>query len=535
MKKKLLLLSCLLSSFAFNQTQFSKDFTAVRSSLTEWDSVRGAWLADSYVAMANKKEIPARTFPEELTPHELFSLAPAFRKQEIRQLVTDAQRNATDQNDREAWRQIAVYTGSVDCKPISSRSYGDPHLKSFDGGTFSFQTVGEFVLTRSQAGHMEVQARQLPQSDNFSLNTAVAMNVAGDRLAIYAENNPNSDKNTNIRLNGDALYLDRSSTIHLPHGGSIVKNGKKSYVVNWPSGERVIVDESTTSNMNFLNLTIEILPCLEHRFEGVLGNTNGNINDDFITRNGRQPQDGFFRYATLGNSDANRVNANMEKQYLAFLTKEFAEDWRVTNETSLFEYNYGQNTLSYTDRSYPRVHLTLDDLSSRQQTQARKDCEGQGISGVDLQGCIYDRGFLNIPPTRRTEVKNRAEGVVLTKVEHPAREVKVEREVNSGTNSTPQPIYEPPVKETKKVVETTPTQETTSKKETEVKTPEIPAVKTETKVQTTPKSVQREEPKVTVKPSVRTSTGTSTKTVKTDTTPVPTPVSKPTVGVRKMK
>jgi hypothetical protein len=533
MTKFLFYLFCLFSGFTFSQDEFSGRFMSVESSLMEWDSVRGQWLAESFKSMSFKKEIPARTFPEELTPQEVYSLVPEFRKQEIRNSVRLAQQNVGSQQEREAWRQIAVYTGSIDCKPVSARSYGDPHLKSFDGGSFSFQTVGEFVLTRSQAGHMEVQARQLPQSDNFSLNTAVAMNVAGDRLAIYAENNPNMDKNTNIRLNGEALYLDRSSTIHLPHGGSIVKNGKKSYVVNWPSGERVMVDESTTSNMNFLNLTIEILPCLEHRFEGVLGNTNGNINDDFITRNGRQPQDGFFRYATLGNSDANRVNANMEKQYLAFLTKEFAEDWRVTNETSLFEYNYGQNTLSYTDRSYPRVHLTLNDMPNRQQTQARKDCEAQGISGVDLQGCIYDRGFLNIPPTRRTEVKNRAEGVVLTKVEHPAREVKVEREVNSGTNSRPQPIYEPPVKETKKVSEPAPTQ-TTSEKETEVKSPEIPAVKTENKVHTTPKSVLKEEPKVTVKPSVKTSTGTSTKTVKTETT-APTPVAKPAVGVRKMK
>ena len=37
---------------AFSQTQFQKDYEAVRTELVTWDAVRGEWLANSFEAMA---------------------------------------------------------------------------------------------------------------------------------------------------------------------------------------------------------------------------------------------------------------------------------------------------------------------------------------------------------------------------------------------------------------------------------------------------------------------------------------------------
>ena len=39
-------------------------------------------------------------------------------------------------------------------------SYGDPHIITYDGYRYSFQTIGEFWLTAATDGHFQVQARQ---------------------------------------------------------------------------------------------------------------------------------------------------------------------------------------------------------------------------------------------------------------------------------------------------------------------------------------------------------------------------------------
>jgi hypothetical protein len=58
---------------------------------------------------------------------------------------------------------------------MSFFSYGDPHLITFDGYRYSFQTVGEFILAKSSDRVFEVQTRQSPVNRSLSLNSAVAM------------------------------------------------------------------------------------------------------------------------------------------------------------------------------------------------------------------------------------------------------------------------------------------------------------------------------------------------------------------------
>lgn len=421
MKKNVTLsvFSVLWSVLCFGQTQFSKDYESVRTELVNWDAVRGEWLANSFEAMVSKQAIPERTFPEDLTPDELFRLVPKQNKQNIQRIVTERENSAPAGVERDAWRRIAVLTRSNGCQAITARSYGDPHLVSFDGARFSFQTVGEFVLAKSASGHMEVQARQRAESSDFSLNTAIAMNVAGDRLCFYGNEKPDSDRTSLFRLNGNPIQVD-NRTYHLPHGGTVVKSGKKEYVVSWPSGERVIMDLNTFGSMDFVNLTIEIIPCLDEEFAGVFGNANRNVNDDFRTANGRSPKENFVTFVS-SDPQVNRVAREIEQEHLAYIARDFANDWRVTNETTLFDYAFGENTMTYTDYSFPRVHRTLHDLTPDQQATARRSCEEEGIRGSDLDGCIYDRGFLNIPANPAPVVRDRTEGVVLAKIEQPVR------------------------------------------------------------------------------------------------------------------
>lgn len=427
MKKYILLsISFLVSCTLLNaQSQFTKDFQDVRSELVTWDAVRGEWLANSFEAMVNKQEIPDRTFPEDLTPMELYKLVPKENKNNIEKIVSNRSERADENVQKDAWRKVAVLTQTGNCRSKSARSYGDPHLKSFDGADFSFQTVGEFILAKSESGHFQVQARQSAQSDDFSLNTAVALNVSGDRVCFYANEMPDQNNSTPIRLNGNPLQLS-TNTFRLPHGGTIVKNGKNDYVVNWPSGEFVVVDFRKGGKMNFINLGIEVIPCLNEQYNGVLGNANGTVNDDFKTSNGRDPKGGFVNYVSFGNEDMSRMAKQAEKEHLAYLAKDFANDWRVNMGNTLFDYGFGLNTFTYTDLSFPRVHRTLDDLTPNQRSAAKKSCEDAGITGSDLRGCIYDRGFLDIPANPRPVVRDRSEGVVLAVIEKP-----VEKTINA--------------------------------------------------------------------------------------------------------
>ncbi len=75
---------------------------------------------------------------------------------------------------------------------IQGRSYGDPHINTYDQFHYTFQTLGEYILSKSRDGSFEVQARQgrVPGRDSLSLNTAVAMNVCGHRVGIYVRDFP---------------------------------------------------------------------------------------------------------------------------------------------------------------------------------------------------------------------------------------------------------------------------------------------------------------------------------------------------------
>ncbi|MCF8202745.1 MAG: hypothetical protein K9J18_06670, partial [Crocinitomicaceae bacterium] len=227
MKKSILLFvgCCLLINQHFAQAP-STAFAPIREHLERWDDVRGAWLALAIQALAAKQAIPDRTFPEDFTPYEMLSMMPAKERQDLRQMVLENQRVASASNSQTT--DYGIFAALLEhsfCSRTYGRSYGDPHLKSYDRATYSFQTVGEFVLSKNTNGLFEVQTRQRAQDENFSLNAAVAMNIAGDRLCFYAAEKPDDIQQTPLRLNGQPIQLQGRS-YYLPHGGVIRLDGR---------------------------------------------------------------------------------------------------------------------------------------------------------------------------------------------------------------------------------------------------------------------------------------------------------------------
>ena len=397
---------------------FERDYAPIKQSLEDWDPVRGAWLSDAIPAVINQEPIPVRTFPENATPMEVLALVPEDTRTQI---ATAAQNNQTAGSDATFWNGMNTMVSAVNCKPRKGRSYGDPHLVSFDGERFSFQTVGEFVLAKGSSGRMEVQTRQKPQRGDFSLNTAVAMNVNGDRIGLYAEDAPDNFRNTPLRVNGQPVDIT-GGHYFLPNGGVIRRTGR-SYVIDWPTGESVDVRAGNSGSMSFYNVAVHIRGCSDN-YSGVLGNADGIGRNDFDGTAWRTPNTIF----------AGTNNDNWERERSAFVTRNFAEKHRVNQATSLFDYGMGQSTFSFTDRSYPRVVRSVNDLDPTRRQRAQRICNDAGISRADMNGCIYDNAFMNIPPCPPPPIRQPINPETVTPVRTPV------------TNTNPQPPVREPIR-----------------------------------------------------------------------------------------
>jgi hypothetical protein len=429
----------LFCPMVWGQTNTDADFGKISKELTNWDPIRGAWLAESLDAAATGKPAPDRTFPENLTFNEMYQMVPAESQRNIQQITqariavpaptpTNTATAATAQPTN--WQVIDRYTRNPNCKLVSGRTYGDPHLSSFDGASYAFQTVGEFVLSRSTNTGFEVQTRQKTLREDFSLNTAVGMNIAGDRVSLYSEDHPRGLTSSSVYVNGQVVDLTER-VYFLSNGGTLQKAGKEFLVV-WPTGEKATINQSSTGGMDFFNVTLHIFPCIT-QVVGVLGNSNGRRDDDFNVSGGRPSH---LMVGTFGDRSNGQTDA-MEKEYLAFLAKDFANEWRVTDQTSLFEYGFGQTTASFTDQSFPRVHRTLSDMKPDQRDISRRECEKRGILPQDMNACIYDQGFVSIPPSPRPAPRDNTTGVVVKPLPRPV--------MNTNTGGTIRPrAIQPP-------------------------------------------------------------------------------------------
>lgn len=428
------------------QATFDNEFTAVKKELSDWDPIRGEWLANSILALADKKPIPDRTFPEDFTPYQMATMIPIEQRRGISQLINQS-RNSGSVDFSNHWNLAEMIFNHSFCSTLTGRSYGDPHLRSFDEATYSFQSVGEFVVAKSSKNHFEVQARQSPQDRNFSLNTAVALNVAGDRLCYYSGEKPDRQFNP-WRLNGQPLSLN-GRTYFLPNGGTLSLNGRY-YTVSWPTGENVIV-ESRSAQMGFVNVTVEVFDCDRGEFEGLLGNANGVLEDDFNGRSLNRQRPTYASFSSFGNPLLQQATVAAEREYLSFLTRDFAEDWRVTDQSTLFDYAIGSSTASFTDRSFPMEHITVSDLPTESRNNSRRRCEEMGITANEMPGCIFDNGFLNINPSPIPVANTPNRDALLRKINRPATNNNLGSFYDNSNNSTPLPIAEPNSQEENKL------------------------------------------------------------------------------------
>ena len=225
---------------------------------------------------------------------------------------------------------------------------GEPHITTFNGVNYDFQGAGEFVHLTDASG-LEIQVRQMPVSSVggippdahtglascVSVITALAARVGKYRVTLQ----PSYDRQRKtlvLRIDGKERPLDRGG-INLGGGGRVIlaSSGTPGAIeIYFPDRTRLIITTNWWQNMNMWYMNVDVINT--HAREGIMGAiTAGNwlpmLPDG--TPMGLRPVSLNQRYVDLN--------------------QKFADAWRVTNVTSLFDYAPGTSTSTFTDRTWP--------------------------------------------------------------------------------------------------------------------------------------------------------------------------------------
>lgn len=221
---------------------------------------------------------------------------------------------------------------------------GDPHIHTVDGKRYDFQAAGEFILLKDFEG-LEIQARQMPVltanpiTDPYtglhscvSLNTAVAARVGSHRISWQPGRRPGQ---LQFYLDGKAAQLSKE-----PYDldGNLVygfdAGGSMALRVDFLNNAVLIVTSHfwTSHSLWYLNISVS-------RTQADMG-IMGSI-----------PRSTWLPLLSSGAS-VGAMPQNLNDRYKT-LYQTFADSWRVSGETSLFVYQPGTSTETFTDKDWP--------------------------------------------------------------------------------------------------------------------------------------------------------------------------------------
>ena len=214
------------------------------------------------------------------------------------------------------------------CLTNCGGSNGDPHLRTIDHDhLYNLQAPGEYVLLRSPDSSSDIQARQEPlagseSSTGMTVNTAVAVRVGTHRVGVYA---PGGTQVLNVHVDGNTVPLTSSMTLS---GGGTLQRTTKGVEIDLPDG--TVVWALFTGDRWGINIEVEPSAPLLKDGVGLLA-----------------PVPLGYSVPLLPDGTGMHVSANAVAQY-DFRYQKLAPGWRVTDATSLFDYDAGKTTESYT-------------------------------------------------------------------------------------------------------------------------------------------------------------------------------------------
>lgn len=395
--------SQLLAVVSPDSIQYDRqDSEHIKEIMTAWEEDEGPWLYESMAAIVMNDAQPMRPSSVNNTTFELLQKMDDGRVERVERVATtelENERNAANQDQSTFyWEEWIRLLRSADCEMSQANSNGDPHLKSFDGERFDFQTAGDYLLTSSNNENFMIQTQQVRHNDKISVNGAAFLNVNGDEIEIFAQNKPAEMGNKMMRINGQTVENERADII-LENGGVLrFQNGK--HVVNWPTGEQLQFSERTFADSRLLDMFVFVPGCNDV-YEGLLGNNNGERDDDVVARD---PETGeettradmnmtFDAIFGEGRKDAN--NKDRQVADLNFLSRDFGDQFALDSTNSRFS---NPMTDLPEEVRYPQEHLTLADMEDEELEEAIKVCRDAGVKDEHLFAAVYDYGFVGLEP-----------------------------------------------------------------------------------------------------------------------------------------
>lgn len=241
----------------------------------------------------------------------------------------------------------------------TAESWGDPHLITFDGLKYDFQAWGEFVGVKSTTDNFEVQVRYIGTTGGaFSFNAGVAVQTGNDII---------SSTERGLYING-LKQSNNSTTINLKGGGSVYyENSNIKIVSKWGDVVRIYGSRPV----------INLHKNRKGKVVGLFGNYDGNPKNDLLINDNK----------SIDISDLPVDNFSLRLPYDRIYPI-LPNVWRISQSSSLFHYQSGETTETFTVRDFPKVIPTFSDERIQ---WARKVCSDGGVNKEPfISACTYD-------------------------------------------------------------------------------------------------------------------------------------------------
>jgi hypothetical protein len=251
-------------------------------------------------------------------------------------------------NGTACWKDVALQAAVMDYNIVATPGvvWGDPHLTTYDGFSYDFMAVGEFVLTADDT--VEVQARLAPMRDGSVISgTAIRHLPSGVEVVVLRNDDDPESGEPSIYVNHRPLVLGRMGHSALPTSAGSLKRvpapgpAAFKYIVSFPETHHAVeINVFNAGLANYHRQYLTVLPRLPDASlglaTGLLGNADGYRTNDLV--------------------DANGFLLDPEALTQEDLYGSFAEAHRVTRQSTAFVYAPGADTETHTDRSFrPRT------------------------------------------------------------------------------------------------------------------------------------------------------------------------------------
>ncbi|KAL4219782.1 hypothetical protein ACF0H5_020194 [Mactra antiquata] len=252
--------------------------------------------------------------------------------------------------------------------------WGDPHFQTLDGLSYTFNGLGEYTLLQMEMGNktfnLQARTQRAVKSDGtLSDATIFSAFAAMDETNASFHVELNRAKNGfNIYGNGKDLTKQYNETadedvpsFDVPHGTLLISKRGQTLVALFPSSG---ISLNVSINVEMLSLNSIVPKTFENLTVGLLGNYNGEIEDDFTLPNGTV------------------LSANITEREIF----NYGQNWEIDAERSGFVYPEGKNHFDYHNASFiPRF---LDEAAPEKIKEAESVCNGSKNSE-----CVFDYVF----------------------------------------------------------------------------------------------------------------------------------------------